>query len=300
MKVDRRNMLRLLSLTGAGSLLGLRPVLTPVTNECLTTEDILGPFYLPGAPETAQLAPTDAPGTILFITGTVYANDCMTPIPNALVDVWHAGDNGEYEQVDYRGKVHTDVNGQYAYQTVLPGKYLNGNYYRPRHLHYRVSLEDTLLVTQIYFEGDDSIPIDPWASDPAAEGRIIPLTGDKNDAMHGVADIYLDVDPNVIIAANEPGGVDNRAHIRHIYPNPLHQNGQVEVFIPNNGTVEFSLYDLSGRLHQQWKPESQGTGIVKYPLSANNQLGIRLPAGVYILRFSVNGQAVDAKRFFID
>ena len=40
-------------------------------------------------------------------------------------------------------------------------------------IHYKSSyLDQNELTTQLYFEGDSSIQIDPWASNPSAENRI--------------------------------------------------------------------------------------------------------------------------------
>ena len=61
--------------------------------------------------------------------------------------------NSDYEEVLYRSKIYTDNNGNYAYQTILPGKYLNSTYYRPSHIHYKSSyLEQNELTTQFYKE----------------------------------------------------------------------------------------------------------------------------------------------------
>ena len=58
----------------------------------------------------------------------------------------------------------------------MPGRYLNGNQYRPSHIHFRVTAPDHVeLVTQLYFQGDPYIPIDPWANDPDAVLRILPF-----------------------------------------------------------------------------------------------------------------------------
>ena len=65
-----------------------------------TASDIEGPFYIPNSPWNPNLTPYELDDSIpnfLFITGTVYANDCETPIPNATVDVWHANE-GEYDE----------------------------------------------------------------------------------------------------------------------------------------------------------------------------------------------------------
>ena len=182
MKINRRSIIKLLSASGAATVFGFKAL--PGQAQCLTTADILGPFYIPGAPEMARLAPDGAPGTPVFITGTVYARDCETPVSNAKVDVWHANDGGGYEDEHYRGVVYTSDNGQYAFQTILPGKYLNGTQYRPRHFHYKVSAQSAELTTQIYFEGDTSIPADPWASSPDAAERVIPLSEGQAGNLH--------------------------------------------------------------------------------------------------------------------
>ncbi|GJM32851.1 MAG: hypothetical protein DHS20C18_18520 [Saprospiraceae bacterium] len=294
MKFSRRNLLKVLSLSGAGTMLSFQ--LPP---ECLTTNDIEGPFYRPGAPLLPQLAPQGAPGTVLFITGTVYANDCQTPIINALVDVWHANDGGGYENDHYRGKVTTDESGQYSFQTVLPGKYLNGSQFRPRHLHYKISSEDTLLTTQIYFTGDTSIPIDPWASSPDAAERIITLSPDDNDYLHGVADITLDIDPVIIDGVKDGQGSINKPHIRHLYPNPMRENGQVEIALPTSGKVDLEVFDLRGRLINSWVKEKMNAGFHQVQIDTNNTLGFKIPSGIYILKLNLDGAAVDAKRWMV-
>ncbi|NEP83692.1 MAG: dioxygenase, partial [Okeania sp. SIO3B3] len=53
--------------------------------------------YRADAPFTTVLAPPKMPGTRLTITGTVFAADCETPLPNALVEVWHADTSGSYD-----------------------------------------------------------------------------------------------------------------------------------------------------------------------------------------------------------
>lgn len=298
-KLNRRNWIRLLSLSGAGAFLGWQNPAPNSDPECLTTPDIEGPFYIPGAPLSPQLAPENAPGTPLFITGTVYANDCMTPIPNALVDVWHANDGGGYEDVHYRGKVMTDSSGNYAFQTILPGKYLNGAQFRPRHFHYKVSAMDHEVTTQIYFEGDTSIPIDPWASTPEAEERIIPLTEDNNGNLHGVTDIYLDVMP-VINNSIDRANLKQSSFIEHIFPNPVHSEATTAVVLDQSASINLAIYDLKGKIVKNVVEDQQvSSGSHQYVFNANGTLGIQLPPGIYILRLSVDGQAVHAKRFMV-
>ena len=99
------------------------------------------------------------------ISGTIYANDCISTIKNVQIDVWqYLGEfdpktnefiNSNYETIHLR-TITSDVNGNYTFLTIKPGKYLNGSYYRPSH-SFQTKIWDLELTTQLYFEGDSSI-----------------------------------------------------------------------------------------------------------------------------------------------
>lgn len=298
MKINRRIALKTSLLTGLGLVFSPKAI----AESCHTTSDIEGPFYIPGSPMTTKLSPTGAAGTTLFITGTVYARDCATPIKNALVDLWHANDGGGYENNNYRGIIKTDAAGNYAYETILPGKYLNGAQYRPRHLHYKVSAPDLNanleLTTQIYFDGDTSIPIDPWASDPDAAERIIPLSTDANGAEHGVADIILDVAP-------PPNGIEQnsgalQSTIKSISPNPASDQGTIAITLNKAGTVSLRILNLHGQeVLSLAKAQRMEAGEHQFSFKAVNNYGLRMAAGIYIVQLWHNGQLQSAKRFVV-
>lgn len=149
--------------------------------DCETTNDILGPFYRPNAPARYDLTEEGLRGVVIELKGTVYGADCVSPLENALVEIWHCNADGEYDNQsdDFRQRATcmTDQNGAYAFKTVLPGKYLNGALYRPAHIHFRISeVHSKELISQIYFEGDPHISDDPWASKKEAELRILPIS----------------------------------------------------------------------------------------------------------------------------
>jgi len=135
------------------------------TPECLETEDnILGPYWLDGAPARSDLTEPGLAGTRLQITGRVLglgAAAC-TPLAGALLDVWQSDDRGD-TPADYsdgttwrlRGRLYTAADGSYDLRTIVPGRYLNGDELRPAHIHVRVSAPGhRLLTTQLYFAGD--------------------------------------------------------------------------------------------------------------------------------------------------
>lgn len=163
------------------------------TEGCFVTEDnLLGPFYKANAPFDADLA-DDLPGELVEIEGTVYGCDCETPLAGAIVDIWQADDTGGYDNAGFtlRGRIETDKDGRYRLLTIKPGWYLNGDQFRPAHIHYKVSHEQGVaLTTQLYFEGDPYIPIDPFVKDslvvPFKKGEV-----KGRSALLGTFDIVL-------------------------------------------------------------------------------------------------------------
>lgn len=192
----------------------------------LTTPDILGPYWIPDAPTRTVLASPDEAGRRLFVSGRVLGNDCGTALEGTIVDVWQATDSGCYSVVqpcpdedpfNLRGQMMTDPAGHYAFETVLPGYYPG----RCRHIHLRiVPAAGPILVTQLYFQGDPRIPNDPFASDPDAVNRIIPLQEDENGALHGVFEMNLAVE--LSDEADPDELVPTRTALFGNYPNPLH------------------------------------------------------------------------------
>lgn len=166
---------------------------TPAIKECNTTADILGPFYKPGAPFREEIIPPENMGAPLIVQGKVFG-DCNNSVKDALVEIWNANEAGEYDNAafKFRGQHRTAHEGEYRFKTIIPGRYLNGNTYRPSHVHFRITAPGFQeLVSQIYFKDDPFIPGDPWAGDPNASARILTVTSDENGTDTVTFDIYL-------------------------------------------------------------------------------------------------------------
>jgi protocatechuate 3,4-dioxygenase beta subunit len=170
-----------------------------------------GPYYLPDAPERSQLVTDITPGQRLSIRGKVTA--CGEPA-SASVEVWQADAKGCYSphqacsdapsatrNTHLRALLRPNREGQYTIQSIVPGRYLNGSTYRPRHIHFRISLPASGtgmawdLVTQLYFAGDPFIAGDYAAGHASSQKRIIALSPDTEapqaDAVSGIFDINL-------------------------------------------------------------------------------------------------------------
>ncbi|MEM6927391.1 MAG: dioxygenase, partial [Myxococcota bacterium] len=79
---------------------------------------------------------------------------------------WHADPAGDYDgsaDGKYRGQTRTDADGAYRFETLVPGRYLNGAQFRPAHVHVKVWVDGVeRLTTQLYFANDPYNDVDPW------------------------------------------------------------------------------------------------------------------------------------------
>jgi protocatechuate 3,4-dioxygenase beta subunit len=111
-----------------------------------------GPFFRPQSPERSDLRDPDLKGALIEISGLVVSRSCK-PVAGALVDLWHADANGDYDEKAYRCRGHqfTDANGRYLFRTIVPALYPG----RTRHFHVKVQApRRPVLTTQLYFPNE--------------------------------------------------------------------------------------------------------------------------------------------------
>jgi len=251
-----------------------------------TTPDILGPFFSEGAPETNSIVPEDFQGELLNLTGRLTATDCETGIANAVMDFWQADENGAYDNTgfNFRGKIITDTQGNYNLLSIIPGKYLNGSQYRPAHIHLKVQAEGyDDLVTQIYFEGDSDIPSDPWASNPSAINRIIPVSPGFNGDWFGAFDVILSGDGPIGIneLQKEYGDLSQN------YPNPFNCSTRMFLVLNKNAQTLIEIYDQKGALIKVLMDQDLEKG--RYELNWSDKA---LTNGIYTTIWTSNGKLV--------
>jgi len=270
------------STVGALSTLFISKGVVGITCD-LTSPDILGPFYLSGSPSKTQIAATGEPGERLFISGKVLGNDCQTPLPGAVIEVWQADDDGCYhhpsscgqENFKLYGQMVSNTSGNYEFETILPGKYLNGSDFRPSHIHFKITGPDQkALITQLYFEGDTSIPNDPWAANPKAKSRIVPLSTDTQGKT-GVFDILLADSVGVEKGILHSTPFDGEDFALKIYTG----NKGVLFSLPAKKLrLSLEIFSLRGRLIKRWffpgKTVSWNRG--------------HMPSGIYIVRLNMS------------
>ena len=149
---------------------------------------VLGPFHLPNAPELPMGANIclDQKGEDLVISGRVLDTE-GNPVPEAVLDVWQANDEGFYDvqqkgiQPDFnlRGVFRTGADGRYWFRAVKPKCYpipedgtvgkllraLGRTPFRPAHLHFILKAERFETLTTHIF-----VPDDPYIHSDAVFG----------------------------------------------------------------------------------------------------------------------------------
>ncbi|MDB9882990.1 T9SS type A sorting domain-containing protein [Bacteroidia bacterium] len=262
------------------------------TNSCeKTTLDYYGegPFYTDNPPQITdgKLAAAEENGTRIRITGRVQNEDCTEFIPNTVVDIWHADAAGAYDNVGYklRGQVFTNDQGFYMFETIKPGKYLNGSKYRPSHIHFKITpLGFPTIITQLYFNGDTSIADDAAAGITTgpydATHRIIELVEDSDGVLEGTWDI----------AVNGEGlmGVQDihlsKGIIYSANPNPFSTELKIKYGVFRKAEVAITVYNLQGKLVA--KLQEQEMDSEKY--EATWHPNADLPHGFYFITLHIN------------
>ncbi|MES2766199.1 MAG: T9SS type A sorting domain-containing protein [Bacteroidota bacterium] len=253
----------------------------------------VGPFYKANPPVMTgnSIASPTEPGTRLTISGVVKNLDCSGVIPNTKIDIWHANDAGAYDNVGYnlRGVTYSNAQGFYQFETILPGKYLNGSQFRPRHIHFKITPPGfPEFVTQLYFQGDDSIPIDAAASQKSgqfdATHRIIYLTDIFGQRLEGTWDIA--------ITGNGVTGVEeshlDKGMIYSVSPNPFKDHVEIRYGVFKSAKVNIEIFDMQGALVATL--DERNLDPEKY--SAVWTPDANLPCGTYWIALKLNGAQV--------
>ena len=302
MKKDRRQFLKNTSLAAFAAVtlpsmakaeLNSGSASQPPVDCNATTLDYYGqgPFYSANAPSIInnQLASASEPGTRLIISGRVHNLDCTEYIPGTIIDIWHADDAGAYDNSGFNLRGQTTSNGQgfYLFESIYPGKYLNGSAYRPAHIHFKITPPGyPLLTTQLYFEGDSDNSTDAAASISSgtydATHRIVPVTTNGLGQKEATWDIVVDGNGN-------PVGIDEMRStmgmVYNVYPNPFSDFIQINYGVFQEAKVSIQVFDIHGRLvanlqelnlkpekyTAEWRPDSNiGPGHYFVALKIND------------------------------
>ena len=148
-----------------------------------TEASLLGPFYIPGAPELGYGANMlkDNDGMPAIVKGKI-ADLEGNPISGAVLDIWQGAANGFYQIQDpnqnnenLRGRTVSNEDGEYLFATIKPVPYpipddgpvgdmlraTNRSNLRTSHIHFKITAEGFKpLVTQVFSDDDPYLDLD--------------------------------------------------------------------------------------------------------------------------------------------
>ena len=158
-----------------------------------TLSELTGPSFTerwagPDATDLTRQHKGSPLGERIIVEGRVLDEDGR-PVAGTLLELWQCNAAGRYHHpVDQHdapldpnftgaGRVVTGADGSYRFLTIKPGAYPwrnHPNAWRPAHIHFSLFGRSFTqrLVTQMYFPGDQLIPLDPILSSiPDPRGR---------------------------------------------------------------------------------------------------------------------------------
>lgn len=316
--MERKDFLRKgFSLLGAAivvpSLLRANQSESETTTCTVTNSETAGPFPTLTPSSLVRTNITgDRTGIPMDITITIInVNANCTALQGALVDIWHCDKDGYYSQyggtgmqtVNYtnntflRGRQTTDTNGQVAFTSIFPGWYTG----RSTHIHVHIysASGTSLLVTQIAFpEGSNSAVVQ--VNSATSYGYTKGMTGytyNANDnvfsdgvssemsAITGSIANGFDLTHTIYVAGpvlDTQTFESNSFYLGQNYPNPVEEVTKIPIVSNTAGTVEVTVYDLSGRRVQQPLRTSIDGGIQEIELNVSG-----LSKGIYIYKVMV-------------
>lgn len=169
----------------ASDVLGLSMLVVQMNNrfaDDATPATVLGPFHIDGSPPAPYGwdMSDGIDGVPFFITGTVRSTT-GEPIPHAVLDVWQADADGNYEaqlgieEARLRAKYLAREDGTYCLRSIVPRGYaipMDGpvgelisrteiSYFRPAHIHFLFEEAGyERLVTHLFAEGTQYLDTD--------------------------------------------------------------------------------------------------------------------------------------------
>lgn len=334
--MDRRDLLKGLGAMGLGSVIPMKKALGSLRRPeavpdggnvfqdgiCwLTPAAVEGPFYFNPNLVRQDIRTDVDTGTLhtglqLNMTFTIIDINC-NPIPNVLVDVWHADKDGLYSgyvqpggntvgQDFMRGIQMTDANGQCLIITSYPGWYPG----RATHIHFKVRLNSTTYITS-QFCFLDSVNNTVYAT-PLYSGRGPNPTTNASDGIFHNADpqyLRMEMTPNVTtggydgtytIGVSGATGVKDleperpdQFSLRQNYPNPFNPSTTIPYYLPISSKVKLIVYDALGREVATLVDEQQTAGLHEAVFDAT-----LLGSGFYFYRI-VAGSFADSREMLL-
>jgi len=330
--MNRRHLLKSLGAAGLGSVLPWRKALRAEEKAAilqapascfLTPQETEGPYYFNANLVRQDITPDATTGVIktglpLRMFFTVINANC-DPIPNVLVDIWHADKDGIYSGYAgqpvgastvglnfLRGIQMTDAFGQCSFVSIYPGWYPS----RVTHVHFKVRLTSTTYVTS-QFAFPDAIntavyktPLDVAKGQNSLTNVTDSIFGSANPENEVMA-VTVNAatggyNGSFTIGINAATGVhDDKVEpesfvLQQNYPNPFNPTTTIAYYLPAASAVKLEVHDVHGRVVATLVDTRQDSGAHQVSFDASP-----LSSGFYYYTLSAGSFVATKEMLFV-
>lgn len=148
-------------------------ILTPALTSAFSTSENPYAGYNPYAESKRDLRTGIFNTNTIAVKGTIYQKDGVTPLKEALVEVWHLSPNSS--KYRHRAKLRTDDEGRYEFLTDFPNKEEG----KATRIYFKVSsLEDTTFTELLLSSSGAHITGEHWERNQKLGAKLFPKKTD--------------------------------------------------------------------------------------------------------------------------
>jgi protocatechuate 3,4-dioxygenase beta subunit len=125
------------------------------------------------------------------VNGKIRYED-LSPAKNATIEIWHNNSASNPLSFEYEGKLMTDSEGNYGFNTDFPEKHFEEGYAKMRRIHFKIKDQNgSEILTKLYFGTDDKAFVDcaHFSNTPERHRLELPKTNYENSIIQ--FNIYL-------------------------------------------------------------------------------------------------------------
>lgn len=137
---------------------------------------------------------------VVKVNGKIRYED-LSPAKNATIEIWHNNSESNLLSFEYEGKLMTDSEGNYSFETNFPEKHFEEECFRTRRIYFKIKDQNgEVLLTKLHFGYDGKAFVDHIHVNNAPEKFkvILPKTKFEDDLLTVQFDVYL----NAKVATN--------------------------------------------------------------------------------------------------
>lgn len=130
---------------------------------------------------------------VVKVSGKIQYED-LSPVQHAIIEIWHDNSKANETVFEYTGKLQTDTDGNYSFETDFPEKHFEQGYFNTRRIYLKFKDQNGAeFLTKLHFGYDGKAFVDNFHVNnvPDKFKLILPKTKFEENLFTVQFDIYL-------------------------------------------------------------------------------------------------------------